>query len=144
MTVVRMLCLWVLCASPWGSPDRRDAPRILLGKSGWSWSGWECVPHVIRRCVPRVIRGGSLHHEKGFNSFLFRAQNTIFSQKIRTKIYHMPHFSCFYVLKTWCTDDRLIENMCAFSFLLRSATYFEVWLKGPMLSLSTVRFDWFS
>ena len=52
-----MLCLWVSCASPWGSPDRRSAPRVLLGKSGWGWSGWECVPRVIRRCVPRVGRG---------------------------------------------------------------------------------------
>ena len=52
-----MLCLWVSCASPWGSPDRRRAPRVLLGKSGWGWSGWECVPRVIRRCVPRVGRG---------------------------------------------------------------------------------------
>ena len=36
---------------------RRSAPRVLLGKSGWGWSGWECVSRVIRRCVPRVIRG---------------------------------------------------------------------------------------
>ena len=55
--VIRMLYLWVSCASPRSSPDRRSAPRVLLGKSGWGWSGWECVSRVIRRCVPRVIRG---------------------------------------------------------------------------------------
>ena len=52
MTIVRMWYLQVSCASPWGNPDRRSAPRVLLGKSGW-----EYVPRVIRKCVPRGIRG---------------------------------------------------------------------------------------
>ena len=69
MSVVRMLCLWVLCASPWGSLDRRSAPRVLLGKSGWDWSEWECVPRVIRRCVPRVGRGPYKEYFLIFNKF---------------------------------------------------------------------------
>ena len=52
MSVVRMWYLRVSCASPWGSPDRRSVPRVLLGKSGWVY-----VPHVIRKCVPRGTRG---------------------------------------------------------------------------------------
>ena len=32
MAVVRMWCLRVLCASPWGSPDRGNAPRVSLGE----------------------------------------------------------------------------------------------------------------
>ena len=35
VAVVRMLCLWMSCASHWGSPDRIRAPRVLLGKFGW-------------------------------------------------------------------------------------------------------------
>ena len=32
MAVIRMWCLRVSCASPWGSPDRGSAPRISLGE----------------------------------------------------------------------------------------------------------------
>ena len=26
----------------------------FIGRSGWGWPGWQCVPCVTPRCVPRV------------------------------------------------------------------------------------------
>ena len=37
VAVVRMLCLWVSCASPWGSPDRRSVPRVIRARGPYKF-----------------------------------------------------------------------------------------------------------
>ena len=29
----------------------------FIGRSGWGWLGWQCVPCVTIKCVPRVLKG---------------------------------------------------------------------------------------
>ena len=40
MTIVRMWYLRVSCACPWGSPDRRSAPRIIRGRGPYKFGEW--------------------------------------------------------------------------------------------------------
>ena len=146
--VVRMLCLWVSCASPWGSPDRRSVPRVLLGKSGWGWSGWECVSRVTRRCVPRGIRGrGSPqkgHHatnrlkrlkrpgEKIGISFVRSCVNAYFKLK---RSLHMP---IAILIKGWGTTFAVYTIMTFLGFMYWNLppTFSQLEMKAKFLGCS--------
>ena len=75
MLVIRMYCesrpdvYAYKCRLPFLEAVRiREArPVYLIGKSGWVSPGWECVSRVIRRCVPRVIRGRGPYNAPLFN-----------------------------------------------------------------------------
>ena len=74
--VVRMSCLWVSCASPWGSSDRRSAPHVLLGKFGWGW--------------PRMRMCATCHQE--MCATCYQGEGSLqWGQFLTTQIYESSH-----------------------------------------------------